>query len=58
LVQAQAVIQRPQRKLDDVSMLTDVLQEQGNGVLLDMMSNEDQMVLRHVLGLLKKGGGL
>ena len=55
LAQAQAVIQRLQRRLDDVSMLTDVLQSQSNGVLLDMMSNEDQMIVKHVLGILKKG---
>ena len=58
LAQAQAVIQRLQRRLDDVSMLTDVLQSQSNGVLLDMMSNEDQMIVKHVLEMLKKGGGV
>ena len=58
LAQAQAVIQQLQRKLDDVSMLTDILQSQSNGVLLDAMSNEDQMIVKHVLEMLKKGGGV
>ena len=62
LAQAQAVIQqlqrKLQRKLDDVSMLTDVLQEQSNGVLLDMMFDADQMVIKHVLDMLRKGGGV
>ena len=58
LAQAQAIIQQLQRRLDDVSMLTDVLQSQSNGVLLDMMSNEDQMIVKHVLEMLKKGGGV
>ena len=58
LAQAQALIQQLQRKLDDVSMLTDILQSQSNGVLLDMMSDADQMVVGHVLGMLKKGGGV
>ena len=56
LAQAQAKIQGLQHQLDDVAMLVDVLQ--GNGVLMDMMSDADQMVVKHVLGALKKGESL
>ena len=56
LAQAQAKIQELQHQLDDVAMLVDVLQ--GNGVLMDMMSDADQMVVKHVLGALKKGESL
>jgi len=56
LAQAQAVIQQLQRKLDDVSMLTDILQGQSNGVLIDMMSTADRMVVEHVMKMLRREG--
>ena len=56
LAKAQVKIQGLQHQLDDVAMLVDVLQ--GNGVLMDMMSDADPMVVKHVLGALKKGESL
>ena len=53
LVQAQLEIQRLRRRLEDVSMLIDVLQ--GNGILVDMMSDADQMVVKYVVSSVKEG---
>jgi len=51
LGQAQAKIKRLQWLVGDLSMLVEVLQD--NGILVDMMSDEDQMVIRHLMETLK-----
>ena len=56
LVQAQTEILQLQWQIEEVRLLTETLR--ANGVLMDMMSDEDQMVVKHVLKVLKKGGSV
>jgi len=56
LAQAQAEIRQLRWQIEEVRLLTETLQ--ANGVLIDMMSDEDQMVVKHVLKVLKKGGSV
>ena len=56
LVQAQTEILQLQWQIEEVRLLTETLR--ANGVLMDMMSDEDQMVVKHVLRVLKEGGSV
>jgi len=47
LAQAQTEIRQLRWQIEEVRLLAETLQ--ANGVLLDMMSDEDQMVVKHVM---------
>ena len=50
LAEAQTEIRQLRWQIEEVRLLAETLQ--ANGILMDMMSNEDQMVVKHVLGML------
>lgn len=56
LAQAQIDIQHLQWRIDEVNLLVEALR--ANGALIDAMSDEDQMVIKHVLKVLKEGGNV
>ena len=51
LAQAEMKIKKLQWLVGDLSMLVEVLRD--NGVLVDMMSDADQMVVKHLIELLQ-----